>query len=89
MHKNLNLRCSPHTKQAWSRETHEDVYLPFESFSLRGATDPEDGTMESCTARLATSSNERDEDILSALSASERRKPELSIRKLLTIVVNL
>ena len=76
----MNLRCGRHTKHAWSRENTRRRQ-PLNLFRRAVQLILKMELLESCTARLATSSNKRDEEIMSALSASERRKPELSIRK--------
>ena len=89
----LNLRCIHHTKLAWTRNTLQDTYpaklcrrivqqiLRMERWSLVQQT------LQRATASLASTSEtetsvERDQDLLSTVSAIERRKLELSVRKL-------
>ena len=92
LHKTLNLRCSHHTKHAWTRNTTKDTYP---AKLCRRTTSHADGKVDSGTANSAESdgvsqvltsktetSVERDEEFLSTSSASERRKLELSVQKL-------
>ena len=53
LYKILNMRCTHHTKHAWPKETHSDIYL-LKLCSSSGATNPEDGEMEFGTTRFAT-----------------------------------
>ena len=93
LHKVLKMRCSHHTKHAWSKETHSDKYpvklsrramqriLKMERWNLAQHV-LQDATWTQALTAETENSSQRDEAILSALPASERRKFELSTRKL-------
>ena len=93
LQKILNMRCSHHTKRAWLKETHADTYLvklcrravqqilEMARWSLVQHVLQQANLTQAWTAE-AENSSERDEAILSATPSSERRKLELSIRKL-------
>ena len=91
LHKILNLRCSHHTKHAWSKETHADDYPvklcrravqhTLKRRNLVQHVLPQVTMTQPPTAETENSS-EHDVATLSTLSASERRTLELLIRKL-------
>ena len=88
LHTSLNMRCSHDTRRAWSKETYpvelcrrvDRQILKMERWNLV------QHFMQQATLTQALTSEaencERDDAILSAMPSSERRKPELSIRKL-------
>ena len=93
LHKILIMRCSHHTKHAWPKETHADIYpvkicrravqriLKMERWKLVQHVLQQATVTQALTAETEDSI-ECDEAILSALPASERRNLELSIRML-------
>ena len=84
LHKILNLRCSHHTKHAWSKETHADNYrvklrrravqhlLKMERWNP-GQHDLQQATMTQSSIAEIVNSSEHDETILSNLSARSPR----------------
>ena len=93
LHKILNMHCSHHTEHTWWKETHADTHpvelrrrvvhqiLKVERWKLAQHVLQPATLVQALTAE-AKNSSERDEAILSAMPSSERRKLELSIRKL-------
>ena len=93
LHKIMNMRCSHHTKHAWSKQTHADIFfvnlrrrpvqqiLKMERLNLVQHV-LQQATLSQASTADSKNSSKRDEAILSVLPASERRKLELSIRNL-------
>ena len=100
LHKILNLRCSHHTKHAWSKETHADIYLlklcrravqqtlKIERWDLVQHSLQQATVTEALTAETENASD-RDEAILTALPASGIHSSTLVTKLLLRTFWNI